>query len=283
MIRNDLPRGPQLRVTTYDRVSMLLVAALLVFGSIVLMLFALWMTTSLQWGSVGYKVTLIPSGGADHPQGAAEQPDPPASDELLEEPQPALRTSLEAVTTALSRQAALVTGAIGAGAAGLPSLGDARVAGPPGPPSDVVPRWDRWEVRFSSGSLDLYRRQLDHFDVELAAFGGAPTIDYAYNLTKARPDTRQSTDAKSEKRVRFTWKPGPLLDYDRQLLRGAGIPVRGRVICQFYSPDMEAELLRLESQCGRPSQQWLKTIFGVRPAAGGYEFYILEQRFRPAT
>ena len=62
----------------------------------------------------------------------------------------------------------------------------------------------------------------------------------------------------------------------------AGIKTGGRVVCQFYSKEMYDELHRLEFQSGKPPEEWLKTIFGVRPKGGGYEFYIIEQFFRPA-
>jgi hypothetical protein len=39
---------------------------------------------------------------------------------------------------------------------------------------DIVPPWQRWEVRFVTSGLQLYARQLDSLKVELGAVGGGP-------------------------------------------------------------------------------------------------------------
>ena len=152
--------------------------------------------------------------------------------------------------------------------------------GPPAPPT--VPEWERWEIRFTSSSLAEYRKQLDYFGVELAAFGGRDTIDYARQFTKPTASVRHETDPAKEQRLRFSWRQGPLLEFDRQLLAEAGIPTQQRVVCQFYDEEMTRQLLALEAAGGDPAT-CLKTVFGVRPKQGArtrYEFYVISQVFR---
>ena len=72
--------------------------------------------------------------------------------------------------------------------------------------TDVIPPWERWEIRFSTEGIDIYARQLDHFDIELGALGGGfQTIDYAHNLAQAKP-SRRTGKPEEEKRIRgFTF------------------------------------------------------------------------------
>ncbi|MCA9175051.1 MAG: hypothetical protein KDB14_11265, partial [Planctomycetales bacterium] len=131
-----------------------------------------------------------------------------------------------------------------------------------------------------SSDFAEYRRQLEFFEIELAAFGGSPTIDYVYDLTSDPPSVRRSREPGRETRQRFTWRGGPLLEYDRELLRIAQVPTEGRVVCQFYPPRMIDELQRLEA-LGGETERCLKTVFGVRKRGEGYEFYVISQVFRP--
>jgi hypothetical protein len=76
---------------------------------------------------------------------------------------------------------------------------------------------------------------------------------------------------------------GPLAAFDRQLLARAGINTQRRLVLQFYPRETELKLLRLEAEHakGRDAREFLKTIFGVQPAGGGYAFFVIDQFFRP--
>jgi hypothetical protein len=66
------------------------------------------------------------------------------------------------------------------------------------------------------------------------------------------------------------------------LLTQAGIETSGRAICQFYPPDLENQLAVLEERAreSRPLRDIRRTVFGVRTAGRGYEFYIVEIQWR---
>jgi hypothetical protein len=54
---------------------------------------------------------------------------------------------------------------------------------------------------------------------------------------------------------------------------------------QFYPEEVEDRLawIEMENADGRSVKEFQKTVFGVRAARGGnYEFFVQEQRFRPA-
>jgi hypothetical protein len=80
----------------------------------------------------------------------------------------------------------------------------------------------------------------------------------------------------------MTWRTGSLKEADRELLRRAGIVSGGRDILQFYPPEVEAQLAQAEKQHAGPRdvESIRKTVFGVRRAGDGYEFYVIEQHYR---
>jgi hypothetical protein len=80
----------------------------------------------------------------------------------------------------------------------------------------------------------------------------------------------------------MTWNSGVLQEMDRQLLEQAGITTRGRIIMQFYPPEQEQKLAELENAKagGRSVKEIRKTMFGVRAAGTGYEFYVIDQQYR---
>ena len=165
-------------------------------------------------------------------------------------------------------------------------MGDNRGPGPLGEGrSDIVPPWDRWEIRFTTEGLTAYARQLDSFKIELGAIGGSPVVDYAWNLSSPKPKHKTGKPG-DEKRLYMSWKGGGVLaDYDKQLLARAGIKTQRRLILQFYPKETEHMLLQAEADHDKgrhKPQEFLKTIFGVQPAGRGYEFYVIDQFFRPA-
>jgi hypothetical protein len=221
----------------------------------------------------------------------------PGLDELPELSEPQLATELEAVSDAASKIAASVerieavllkarlTGRHGFQDGDSDGQGPGDIPSNP-PRDDMIPRWERWQIRWTSTSLPAYIRQLDFFKIELGAAGGKKKVDYAFNLTKARPDTREGAGS-AEKRLYMTWKGGKLMKFDRTILARGGIPTDQRVLLQFYPLAMEDQLAVVEklnatSKGHANLQEIRKTFFGVRPKGDGYEFFVEDQQFRVA-
>jgi hypothetical protein len=274
-----------LMVSTYELASGLLIALLFLVGSATTLVFIIWLTTVLDFSRRMSPVRIIEyPGRGDHAAGFARDMEPPGLEELeevLEEP--LLEAALEAVTdvastVAAARDALQTDSAISSAGKGQ---GDSRPPGPLGEGENVIPPWERWEMRFESTSLSVYARQIDHFKIEVAAIGGAPKVDYARNLSKAKPDTRQG-ESKAEKRIYMTWKNGKLREFDRRLLSKAGIKTDNRIVMQFIPEDLYKLLHQLEfNNTERDPKEWLKTIFGLKRKGNGWEFFIIDQHFRP--
>ncbi len=289
-----------LRVSAYDNVASLLIALLILIGFTVLMLIIVWLTTR-DWMFLNKAVSvelLQYAGRGDHAAGFERDPEEPGLEEMEELMEPQIEATLEAVTDVVSSQAAAfdaIDMAANATSKGAGGMGDSRPPGPPGEGvTDVIPPWERWEIRFSTSGINVYARQLDHFDIELGAFGGgSPKVDYAYNLAGSPPSRKQG-EPDEEKRMYMSWQEGsgPMAVFDQTLVRRAGIKTDRRVIVQFYPKATEQMLQDVEFQAAAEKQgttpQRLdprtlqKTIFGVRSTRGGYEFYVIDQLFRPA-
>jgi hypothetical protein len=208
-------------------------------------------------------------------------------EELADEIEPQVEQLLEAVTATVSTQATaldaietpMLSNSPGSG------LGDSRPPGPLGEGDNIIPRGERWEIRYNANSVASYAEQLDFFRIELGALGGGQKqVDYALNLKKSTPDRRQgSSDA--EKRLYMLWTAGNLRRFDQQLLRGAGIATNGRIVVQFYPQSVEEQLFQIEmayaNANGRTSPKQIKqTVFGVRRRGAEYEYFVVSQLYR---
>lgn len=289
---NTAPAAGGLRVSRYDQVSSLLIALLIMVGFFVLLMFIIWLTTRNWYSHTPIPIELVEyAGRGDHAEGFERDLEEPGLEEMEELEEPQIQDTLEAVTDVVSTQAAALDSVQSNAVAttqGEGGMGDSRGPGPLGEGvSDIVPPWDRWEIRYTTSGIDAYARQLDFFKIELAAAGGGMNkVQYASNLS-GRPVTREGLPA-DEKRIYMTWQGNsPLAAFDRQLLSKAGINPARRLVLQFYPKDTEKLLFSVEVLAAREKghtdyREFLKTIFGVRPAGNGYEFYVIEQYFRPA-
>lgn len=276
-----------LKVSHRDRTTASLAAMLVFVGICVLMLFIIWVTTRVWIRNTAVAPELIEAlAGGGNALGDARELVEPGEDELVDFAEPQLESTIDSITDAVTDQLATLD-TMGGDAPSTTAgggAGDSRSPGPGDGESNLVPRWQRWEVEFSAASSQLYAVQLDAFGIELAATGGGGSqIDYVSQLTSARP-TRRSGASSADQRLYMTYRFGPLRSLDAALLQRAGVKTRGRIVMQFYPPATENLLAVAEQQYLKsnnvPLVQVKKTTFGVRSAGGRYEFYVKEQQLR---
>ena len=269
----------------------MLVALLIMVGIAVGLMFVIWLTMTLVFVPRSVPVKLVENvpGRGDHAEGFERDLEAPGMEEMPELAEPQLEAAMEAMTEAVSAVAAsmdVVSTPSTQTSKGEGGMGDSRPPGPLGEGDNIIPRWERWEIRFESASRRAYAAQLDFFKIELgAAGGGKRNVDYAFNLTRSSPN-RKSGPGDKELRLYMTWRGGNLERFDRELLQAAGVDVgRGRLLMQFYPEEVEDRLAWIEKEHGdsqgKMIQEYLKTVFGVKKTRGGYEFFVMEQRFRP--
>ncbi len=277
-----LEEREKLRTSRFDVVSSFLMALLWFIGTFVLMLFLVWLTTKISFGPPPFPpIVENPAGRADNAEGSERDFDPPGEDEIVELNEPTMQETLTAVTDAVSSVAAVQnTGTSN-------SKGDSRPPGPEGEGEDIVPRFERWELRFSAKNVAGYAAQLDYFNIELGVMGGGVQgVDYAKGLAGSPKKRKGASD--EEKRLYFMWvdRSSPLYQFDRQLLQKGGINVgAGREFAKFVEPELENMLAHVELEYakskGHPSVTEIqKTIFQSQASGGGYGFVVLDQRYR---
>ncbi len=279
--------APPLHVSLYDRVASGLVALLIFVGVTVFCLFVIWLTNRLSPTLVAVPIQAENLGG--HPEGVlgdSMQLDAPDAEEIsreaeLEEPQ--VEQTLALVETVVAAHLAelddpQLSDDPESGKAGRSEgTGDNPALGEGGGSAGGVPRYKRWVIMYEAGSLEEYARQLDFFKIELAAVSQG-RVEYANSFSQARPRRRVADRNVEENRLYMSWTEGSLKKFDLQLLRNAGIDPRGKIILQFYPPDVEAQLAQLEVNFrGHQPKQIRRTYFKVQRSGSGYRFVVVDQ------
>lgn len=290
-----------LKVSPYEQVSSGLMAMLVLVGSLVLLLFLVWIGSKVTLTRVGVPVLPIivddEDGGFEHGvlgesielpgevTGELGQGGPP--------PEPSFLQTMEMVNTVvttnqvqlsdpnLSEENKWSTGGVG----GSRGTGNAPALGLGGGSKGGVPRQMRWIIDFQEGgTLESYAKQLDFFKIELGVISGNAPIEYAVNLSKSTPDKKTGPSNK-EDRLYFSWQKGALQQIDRQLLGKAGINHANKLVVQFYPADTENLLANVEMNYlnskfpGRNIKTVRQTRFKVQPDGKGLTFVVTSQTY----
>jgi hypothetical protein len=289
-------RQRRLQVSVYERAASWLIASLVSLGVAVFMLFAIWLSDRLQHRMPAVPVALEEfredgEGGGDGRPAGGSQVDQQSESEWVgaDTTTTEVQQDLSAMGAAVASDAvelddpSLVTppkrqGAFGTGGGIWGGFGPGRGLGH-GPGKPGKPR--NWEVVFQKGTVDQYAKQLDFFKIELGVIKDGK-IHYAFNLHKAKPNTRiEANPAEKELRFYLRWVQGDLRKADEELLSRAGIEPPYRFILKFLPPEVEADLYQKELlKAGDDKNRIKKTRFGVKQDGDRYEFYIIDQLYK---
>ncbi len=280
-------RAESLHVSPFENVASAILALLILFGTSVFVLFIIWISNQVFAKPVANPVLFEEVGGGrpDGVVGESMQLDGPDSEEIGRETNlviPEMEQTLAKVSSVIAARVTdlggpELTDPIASGGGKL--QGDGRQVGygfGDGPPG--VPRFKRWEIYFSEGgTLEEYAKQLDSFKIELAVVGG-DQVTYLTNLASKTPTIRVGK-GDQEKRLYMSWRQGNLKQADQQLLDRASVTSAGKLIVQFYPPDIETQLAQLElAFANRKPGEIRRTRFGLRPQGAGYQFYVIDQQ-----
>ena len=144
-----------------------------------------------------------------------------------------------------------------------------------------VPREQRWYVSYNDReTIEEYGKQLDFFGIELGLLTADGKLIYLSRLAQATPAVRTTNTGKGENRLYMTWQGGARRRADLQLFQRAGIEPRASVLMQFYPPQIEKLLVRLELDFKkRALPEIRRTYFSTRPIDTGYEFFVTRQTY----
>jgi hypothetical protein len=282
---NQEPHVESMKTSSVDQVASFLLSMSIMIGLAVGLLGALFFLRNMR-------PTVMPivieeervAGRGDHAAGFERDLEPPAAEEVEQLNEPTIDQVLQNITEAVSS----VSATLDTMASTSTGKGDSRPPGPEGEGDDIIPRYERWELRFSARDLKSYAEQLDFFDIEIAAIGAGVThVDYVRKL--ATTPEKRIGKAEEEKRLYFlNRREGPLLKYERDLLGKAGTPVAGRQVLKLLPKTLEDQLAVLEKQHAIKergpqvsTKEFAKTIFECQPGdAKDYRWVVVEQRFR---
>lgn len=278
------PAGNLLFVTAYERAAALLITALVLLGLIVGLLFVAWLTNRVLVKQEAIAPELIePLAGGGKAFADARDLADPGEEELEELQEPQLEELIDSVAEMATRQAAVLeprTGSSDLSSRGQ-GLGDGRPAGPG--TADIIPRWERWLIRYPPATIDEYARQLDALGIELAVVGGGtPTVDYASGLSLPTPKRRSGT---TDDRIYFWWtRDSATRQADLALLAKAGIPTQGRQVLTFIPKPLENALAQLEDaelkKRGIRLENVQLTTFTLTGEGSSYGFRVVEVQAR---
>lgn len=137
-----------------------------------------------------------------------------------------------------------------------------------------------WEIRFGNSVTQAeYARQLEYFEIEVAAVSKTGRVEYISQLTKSRPEKRIGQRSE-DGRLYIGWKSGKLHAADRRLLHKAGIATVGKELTHFFPPEVQQLMENLEVEyAGLEPREIELTRFQIRHVqdTGGYEFAVIDQ------
>jgi len=266
-----------LRVNSYDRVTSMIFALLVLVAAAVIVLFVIWLSSQIFLRQEAVPVEFERIGSGEGPL-LEDQPLAPPDVETTDPTVPEIADRLSAVADAVSDQAVLVedvrpgtSSQVGIGGSGGEGVGSGDAAGKP----------QRWELAFPPGStLRQYARQLDYFGIELGVLLPNNRVRYAGGFSSGSPRASEGV-ADEEKRYYLFWRRGPLQQADRELLSQAGIDSGKRPVLKFLPPELEQRMAQIERQhAGARAEQIRRTRFGIVPRDGGWDIIVFEQTYR---
>ena len=265
--RGKLRSAGKMQVSRYDKVSGMLIAMLVLFGSLAGIMVVVWLTSRIFVVPIAVEVKDQPIANSDNALPGSADLDTPAEDPLDKtEPAETLAAVADAVANKLSM---LDRKSKGNG------KGDGRGGGGGG-------KARRWEIRYPEGmTTKTYGKLLDHFKIELGVVQPGGKVAYAKNFSGGNPTARTAASDGTEGRYYFWERSKNLRPAKEALLAQAGIGAKGKIILEFISKDLEGQLIQLmNTKAGTRKDKIYKTIFGVIPDGNGYKFYVLDQRYK---
>ncbi|MEL6895627.1 MAG: hypothetical protein AAFP90_05945 [Planctomycetota bacterium] len=279
----------RMATSKFDVVSSWLMALLWFIGLAALFLFIIWLSHRVHFPAAPMELLVEEAAGrGENAEGFERDFEPPGAEEVEDLQEPTLQDTIQAVTEAVSTVAATLdsmntsatTTTVGTG------RGDSRPPGPMGEGEDLVPRSERWTLKFTAKNEKEYAKQLDNYNFELAVVGGGRKgVDIVNNLTGGGT-SRQVTDDSYDKRLYFMHaNANALRNFELSMIRKAGVQTSGRRSLKFIDPTVENYLANIEktyaSERNKVIKQVAKTVFESQPqSTGKYQFVVISQRYR---
>ena len=273
------------KVSSYDLLNSMLIAAIIVVGFVVTFLFLVWLTTAFDFSQRREpRVLEVALPGKEKPEGVADDEQDPGVEEFPEIETPQLVVAIESVTEAVSSikgARELLSG--DATQMGRGSGFGSREGGP-GIGIGGIPEYKRWIINYESESIDTYAQQLSFFDIDIGVINKTtPDIwrvrDVGNNPTVSKTNRDAEDDA-----VHFMHKKPRMRRWDQTLARRQGIEMENTIVAQFYPEKTRAVMRQIEAKAlegtGKNVIDVRNTIFKVVPDGDGFVFTVVDIIYR---
>lgn len=277
----------QSKASAYDRLSAWLTALILLVGFLVATLFLIWLTSVIKFDSnvaTPFTASDIGDDGNDKPEGFEDDELDPGVEDFAEVETPQLAEALEAVSNAVSTIRAnseMVSG--DAAVMGKGGGYGSRDGGPSGS-GDGVPEYKRWKIVYEVDTKDTYKRQLDHFGIQIGVVESQGERVFRLSNVSRRVNVEQSTREKSNG-LRFSHSKKRMKRWDEEICKKAGVQTNGNLMCQFYNDSTRNLIAKAEDDflksVGRELRDVRRTNIKVEEdGSGGFKFNIVSCEYR---
>lgn len=276
-----------LTVSSYDQTATLVLALLVVFGTLALILAMIFFADKFQRPVKAIAFVPMEASSPTGNGGVSDDPEPPGVEDAPEDSEPGIADTLAevasvsaSVSDALVSDQAIVGNAEQSGRGS--GLGDARQPGPGGDGViERVPRWERWKIRFEPKSAADFAKWLDQFKIRVGVIGRDNKVHVAWNFSTGNPEVEAAAPKDYNAWGQTVPADGPMPALTTQLARDAGIMQFGRIALLFYPFSVEELLYPLE-QARNPTKDANKvreTVFTVLQDADGFRFEVIDQKY----
>lgn len=283
----SISQDSRLQVTAFDRLQGSLCAAIMVFGFLFAVLFAIW------WS---HEFSVRPFANPDFGEGhLLPLTDVSLDDEdlmLVELPPsaaPPLSSEIDAVVDVVStinanEQRSVVDGILNS--EGSREIGPTGLGGDIGKRGipDKLAESKRWRMHIESPDFDNYRQMLKFFDIEIGVVRlNSNSIIRVQNSGNGFQSSE--SDRKSEKTsFYFQNTKSKTRRWDSQIARDVDVDLSGSTMVHFYPEKTLQQLRTAESnrvaKDGKSDDEILKTEFMIVSAKTGFEFQVREITYR---
>jgi hypothetical protein len=273
-------------VSSFDAVNAFLISSLVVVGTLVSILFLIWLTMLLNERNQN-QTSFVPdaSFGNEKPEGFADDVFEPGVEEFPEVETPQLADALEALTDAVSSVRASIEARDGDSALmGKGGGFGSREGGPGSGNLRGVPEHKRWKIEYDTPNINEYAQQLSFFDIEIGVISNANNDVFRIRDVGNAAEVVSSSRQAENKTLFFVHEKQRLRRWDESLARRNGVDIQEKFTVQFY-PDSTRQLLRqvegqyLQQQ-GRELAEVRRTRFKVVPDGNGFRFQVTSVEYQ---
>lgn len=273
------------RVSSYDAVNAFLISSIVILGTLVTILFLIFLTLLNRDTEIPKQFLVDPSFGDEKPEGFEDDIHEPGVEEFPEVDVPQLADAIEAITEAVSSVNANIEARDGdAAEIGAGKGFGSREGGPGSGNFKGVPEHKRWKIEYDTANMSEYAAQLSFFDIDIGVIAKSSNDVVRVDDPGGAANIVASDRESENESLYFVHEKQRLRRWDESIARKAGVDTAGSFTVQFY-PETTRQLLRnVEGQYlakeGRELGEVRRTRFKVIEEGNGYAYLITSVEYQ---